>query len=297
MAYVFAFGQGKADGDPKRKDILGGKGAGLAEMTSLGLPVPPGFTLSTEVCHEFHKGSDFPSSVKDEVRIALSKMEEHRRNEVRRREESAPRQRALRCARVDARHDGHDPEPRAQRCDRRGARGEDEEPALRLRRVSPLHRDVRRRRDGRLASPLRRAARRGAHEGRAAKGPRYDAHERRRAETRRSRLRDRRRRIEGNRSRVQGRRPRRWAKREFPSDPHEQLWGAVRAVFESWNNPRAIVYRRMHDIPDAWGTACNIQAMVFGNMGDTSATGVAFTRNPSTGEKAPLRRMAPERAR
>ncbi|MDP1092129.1 PEP/pyruvate-binding domain-containing protein, partial [Klebsiella pneumoniae] len=68
-------------------------------------------------------------------------------------------------------------------------------------------------------------------------------------------------------------------------DPREQLWGAIGAVFSSWMNARAITYRRLHDIPEAWGTAVNVQAMVFGNMGETSATGVAFTRNPSTGEK------------
>ena len=72
---------------------------------------------------------------------------------------------------------------------------------------------------------------------------------------------------------------------DFPSDPKEQLMGAVKAVFRSWDNPRAIYYRRMNDIPSDWGTAVNIQMMVFGNMGDTSGTGVAFTRNPSTGEK------------
>ena len=71
----------------------------------------------------------------------------------------------------------------------------------------------------------------------------------------------------------------------FPQDPREQLWGAIGAVFGSWMNARAITYRRLHDIPESWGTAVNVQAMVFGNMGDTSATGVAFTRNPSTGEK------------
>src|SRR5437764_9641584 len=72
--------------------------------------------------------------------------------------------------------------------------------------------------------------------------------------------------------------------REFPQDPHDQLWGAIGAVFSSWMNARAVTYRRLHDIPESWGTAVNVQAMVFGNMGETSATGVAFTRNPSTGE-------------
>jgi pyruvate, orthophosphate dikinase len=74
--------------------------------------------------------------------------------------------------------------------------------------------------------------------------------------------------------------------RPFPQDPKEQLWGAIGAVFSSWMNPRAVTYRRIHNIPQSWGTAVNVQAMVFGNMGETSATGVAFTRNPSTGEKA-----------
>src|SRR5205085_12653062 len=72
--------------------------------------------------------------------------------------------------------------------------------------------------------------------------------------------------------------------KEFPQDPHVQLWGAIGAVFSSWMNARAVTYRRLHDIPESWGTAVNVQAMVFGNLGDTSATGVAFTRNPSTGE-------------
>src|SRR5262249_41511531 len=72
---------------------------------------------------------------------------------------------------------------------------------------------------------------------------------------------------------------------DFPQDPNDQLWGAIGAVFGSWMNQRAITYRRLHNIPESWGTAVNVQAMVFGNMGETSATGVAFTRNPSTGEK------------
>ena len=83
---------------------------------------------------------------------------------------------------------------------------------------------------------------------------------------------------------------------DFPQDPHEQLWGAIGAVFGSWMNARAITYRRLHNIPESWGTAVNVQAMVFGNMGDTSATGVAFTRNPSTGEKRALRRVPHQRA-
>ena len=82
----------------------------------------------------------------------------------------------------------------------------------------------------------------------------------------------------------------------FPQDPLKQLWGAIGAVFGSWMNQRAITYRRLHNIPESWGTAVNVQAMVFGNMGETSATGVAFTRNPSTGEKTALRRIPDQRA-
>lgn len=84
--------------------------------------------------------------------------------------------------------------------------------------------------------------------------------------------------------------------KDFPQDPHDQLWGAIGAVFSSWMNARAVTYRKLHDIPADWGTAVNVQAMVFGNMGETSATGVAFTRNPSTGEQA-LRRVPDQRAR
>ena len=89
--------------------------------------------------------------------------------------------------------------------------------------------------------------------------------------------------LEGRRRRLQGRSSQRELGKPFPQDPQEQLWGAIGAVFGSWMNQRAITYRRLHDIPADWGTAVNVQAMVFGNMGDDCATGVAFTRNPSTG--------------
>ena len=84
--------------------------------------------------------------------------------------------------------------------------------------------------------------------------------------------------------------------KDFPQDPHDQLWGAIGAVFSSWMNARAVTYRRLHDIPESWGTAVNVQAMVFGNMGESSATGVAFTRNPSTGEQQAVRRIPDQRA-
>ena len=136
MANVFFFGDGKAEGDPKRRDLLGGKGAGLAEMTSLGLPVPPGFTISTEVVQRASpRRSEHPGRRREGGRTRRCARREERRREARRPREPAARQRPLRRARVDARHDGHDPEPRPERRDRRGAREADGEP-----RASPTTR-------------------------------------------------------------------------------------------------------------------------------------------------------------
>ena len=282
---VFFFGDGHAEGDPKRRDLLGGKGAGLAEMTSLGLPVPPGFTIATDVCNAFAGSQSMPDETRAEVAAALTRLESVDGGAPRRRLRAAARERALGRARLDARDDGHHPEPRPERRGRRGAGRADEEPALRVRRVPPLRRDARDHRPRRLEGALRPGARRGAR-------PRWRSRRASigRASTPRS---------SSAASPTRTFRPTscgRWSVRfkaivkketgkDFPSDPRQQLWQAIEAVFKSWNNHRAIVYRRMHDIPDDWGTACNVQAMVFGNLGDTSATGVAFTRDPSTGEK------------
>ena len=150
----------------------------------------------------------------------------------------------------------------------RGPRG-DGRRALRVRQLPALHPDVRRRRARRPPRPIRASARCGAS---ASAASRHDT------ELEAVGSAARRRRLSRDRARSTTGTP-------FPQDPQEQLWGAIGAVFRSWENQRAIAYRRLNDIPDDWGTAVNVQSMVFGNMGDDCATGVAFTRNPSTGER------------
>ena len=145
MKLVFSFGDGKAEGDPTRRDLLGGKGAGLAEMTSLGLPVPPGFTISTEACRGFTTTGAMPAELGTRGRRRARRAREAHRHALRRSEGPAARQRPLRRARVDAGHDGHDPEPRAQRRHRQGPRGAHRQPALRFdayRRFVAMYADV-----------------------------------------------------------------------------------------------------------------------------------------------------------
>ena len=284
---VFFFGDGQAEGDPKRRDLLGGKGAGLAEMTSLGLPVPPGFTIATDGLQRVREArSSIPDDVRGRGRRGARAAREVDGRSPGRRRGAAARERALGRARVDARHDGHHPEPGPERRRGRGARREAREPALRVRRVPPLHRDAREHRARRLEGAVRPRARRGARPRRGGEGHRPHAPQRRGAEAQACPTRDiPAEELEGARHALQGDREEGDGQATSRRDPREQLWQAIEAVFRSWNNHRAIVYRRMHDIPDDWGTACNVQAMVFGNLGDTSATGVAFTRDPSTGEK------------
>ena len=253
----------------RMRNLLGGKGAGLAEMAHLGLPVPPGFTITTEVCTYFYEhGKTYPKDLKAQVEAALGRGRPHHRQEIRRCGKSAAGFGALRRARLDAGHDGYGAQSRPQRRD--GRRRLRKNPAtgasrwtatgasspciptwcsassiITSRKSSTTHKD----RNGyTLDTDL-------------------DADD---WEQLVARYKER---VEEETG------------KPFPQDPHAQLWGAIGAVFGSWMNQRAITYRRLHDIPESWGTAVNVQAMVFGNMGETSATGVAFTRNPSTGEK------------
>ncbi|WP_437956654.1 pyruvate, phosphate dikinase [Sorangium sp. So ce119] len=282
---IYFFGAGEADGDARQKDLLGGKGAGLAEMTRLGIPVPPGFTVTTEVCNAYvAAGKVLPAGVEGEIRAAIGRLE----------------------SLLDARFGN--PEAPLLVSVRSGARasmpgmmdtilnlGINDEIARGLARRTGSERfalDAYRRfiltyadvvlrvpRD-RFDEALGRARRQAA----ARLG--VDATRLNAAELERKvpdSLLD-----EGSlASLIQQQKDivREAAGRPFPDDPFEQLEGAIRAVFDSWNNHRAQVYRKMHDIPEAWGTACNVQAMVFGNLGDDSGTGVAFTRDPSTGER------------
>jgi pyruvate,orthophosphate dikinase len=265
---VFFFGAGRADGRPGMRDVLGGKGAGLAEMSRLGIPVPAGFTISTAICAEYNaRGRRIPARVQREVLAALARVEK-----------------------VMGGRFGDADNPLLVSV-RSGARasmpgmmdtvlnlGLNDETAQGLVRQSG---------DERFAwDSYRRFIQ---MYGDVVLGVKHDLFEQSLTQTRRSRgaesdaqlaaedLRE----LVGDFKRI----VLETTGREFPADPLEQLWGAIGAVFESWESPRAVTYRKLNGIPAWWGTAVNVQAMVFGNLGDDSATGVAFTRDPSTGAK------------
>jgi pyruvate,orthophosphate dikinase len=265
--WVYGFGGGSADGDASMKNLLGGKGANLAEMSSLGLPVPPGFTITTEACvHYYAHGQSYPADLADQVKAGLAKVEAGVGKTF-----GDPANPLLVSVRSGARasmpgmmdtvlnlglNDATVEGLAALSGDRRFAfdsyrrfitmysnvvlgLGHDH-----FEEVLDDHKD-------RLGVSVDTELTAGDWE----------------------------RVVADYKAVVQDR-----LGHAFPQDAHDQLWGAIGAVFASWMNDRARFYRRMHDIPESWGTAVNVQSMVFGNMGETSATGVAFTRNPSTGE-------------
>ncbi|MCT4654742.1 MAG: pyruvate, phosphate dikinase [Cohaesibacter sp.] len=267
--WVYSFGDGTAQGDASKRNLLGGKGANLAEMSNLGLPVPPGFTLTTELCRSYYdKGHVYPEDLKEQVAAALKKVGEQ-------------------TGRVFGSADN----PLLLSV-RSGARvsmpgmmdtvlnlGLNDETVEALARHSG---------DERFAyDSYRRFIQ---MYGDVVMG--VDHHD---FEDIIEQVKDERGYVLDTDLAADD-----WKAvierykmlildelgEPFPQEGEEQLWGAIGAVFSSWMNARAITYRRLHDIPEEWGTAVNIQAMVFGNMGETSATGVAFTRNPSTGEKS-----------
>jgi pyruvate, orthophosphate dikinase len=278
--YVYSFGAGKADGRSDMKELLGGKGANLAEMVSLGIPVPAGFTITTEVCTAYYENKrKYPKELKGQVDAAMAKMEK-----------------------VMAKKFGDPTNPLLVSC-RSGARASMPgmmETVLNIglttktipgmieltknprfvwdayRRLMMMYSDV----------VMEKAAGIEPAEGKGIRvqlehimeqvkrqvGAKGDT------DLGTDQLEMICKQFSAKIKEVIG--------KAFPDDAQEQVWGAVGAVFQSWNGRRAIAYRRIEGIPDAWGTAVNVQAMVFGNMGDDSATGVAFTRNPATGENA-----------
>src|SRR5690349_9436184 len=267
--WVYSFGDGKAEGRADMKNLLGGKGANLAEMSNLGLPVPPGFTITTELCTYYYKNDrTYPADLKDQVGKALGLVEQS----------------------VGAGFG--DPENPLLVSVRSGARASmpgmmDTVLNLGLNDVT-VEGLVKRSGDARFAyDSYRRFIQ---MYGNVVLGIDHHHFE----EVLEDHKRDNRQNLDTELGAED------WQKviagykavveaelgRPFPQDVQEQLWGAVGAVFGSWMNQRAITYRRLHDIPASWGTAVNVQAMVFGNMGEDCATGVAFTRNPSTGENA-----------
>ena len=284
MKLVFSFGEGKAEGDPTRRDLLGGKGAGLAEMTSLGLPVPPGFTISTDACRSFSSTGKIPEPLPAAVDDALALLE--KRLGARFGDPSSPLLVSVRSGARASMPGMMDTILNLGLNDTTAAGLEKKTGNARFvldaqRRFIAMYADV-------ALGIHREAFEKALDEVRArvaqTKGidaTRLNAEELRRkvtdADIPAEELRNV---VAAFKAIVKEK-----TGKDFPETPKEQLWGAIEAVFRSWNNPRAQVYRKMHDIPESWGTACNIQAMVFGNLGDTSATGVAFTRDPSTGEK------------
>jgi pyruvate, orthophosphate dikinase len=266
--WVYSFGNGKAEGRADMRNLLGGKGAGLAEMANLGLPVPPGFTITTEVCtHYYENGKTYPKGLDRQVAAAL-----------------------VQVGRITGKTFGDSDNPLLVSV-RSGARAS---------------------MPGMMDTVLNLGLNDATVEAIANKSgdPRfaYDSYRRfitmycdvvlgfphhhfeeilddykdKNGYTLDTDL------SADDWVELVARYQQRLKEEHdepFPQDPDQQLWRAIGAVFGSWMNQRAITYRRLHHIPESWGTAVNVQAMVFGNMGETSATGVAFTRNPSTGEK------------
>ncbi|WP_096703688.1 pyruvate, phosphate dikinase [Magnetospirillum sp. 15-1] len=267
--WVYSFGGGKAEGRADMKNLLGGKGANLAEMSNLGIPVPPGFTISTEVCTYYYaNGETYPATLKDEVIAALSQVEEDI---------------GLKFGSTA------DPLLVSVRSGARASMPGMMDTILNLglndKSVEGL---ARRSNDARFAyDSYRRFIQMYSNvvlgvdhhnfeeildEVKEDKGVSLDT-ELDAADLKKV--------VAKYKDKVAEQ-----LGKPFPQDVHEQLWGAVGAVFGSWMNQRAITYRRLHDIPAEWGTAVNVQSMVFGNMGNDCSTGVCFTRNPSTGENA-----------
>ena len=265
--WVYSFGGGGADGDASMKNLLGGKGANLAEMSSLGLPVPPGFTITTEACvHYYANGRSYPRTLDAQVRAGLARVEALTGKTF-----GDPSNPLLVSVRSGARAS------MPGMMDTVLNLGLNDETVEGLARLSGDRRfafDSYRRFIQMYSNVVLGLEHHTFEEILDEWKDRLDAS------------------VDTDLTAED------WEKvvadykeavaREmgahFPQDPEDQLWGAIGAVFASWMNDRAKFYRRMHDIPESWGTAVNVQSMVFGNMGDTSATGVAFTRNPSTGE-------------
>src|SRR3954465_1122422 len=265
--WALVFGDGAAEGKADMKNLLGGKGANLAEMANLGLPVPPGFTISTEVCTYFYANTKtYPKELETQVKDALDHVAR-----ITGKKFGDPKNPLLVSVRSGARAsmpgmmdtvlnlglNDQTVEALAELSgDRRFAYDS-------YRRFITMYSDVVLGFEHHHFEDILDTFKDG-------QGYTLDTD------------------LTGDdwvelvgKYKEAGARE---TGKDFPQDPHEQLWGAIGAVFSSWMNARAVTYRRLHDIPESWGTAVNVQAMVFGNMGETSATGVAFTRNPSTGE-------------
>ncbi|MGH6970648.1 MAG: PEP/pyruvate-binding domain-containing protein, partial [Caulobacteraceae bacterium] len=267
--FVYAFGGGGADGDASMRDLLGGKGANLAEMSALGLPVPPGFTITTEACAYYYAHERrYPESLRAEVAKALAAVE--KLTGKRFGDAASP---LLVSVRSGARASMPGMMDTVLNL---GLNDETVDGLAKLagdrrfafdsyRRFIQMYSNVVLGLDHHMFEEI-------LDDHKDALGVTLDTELS--AENWEAVVADYKAAVE------------RELQSPFPQSPQDQLWGSIGAVFASWMNDRAKFYRRMHDIPESWGTAVNVQSMVFGNMGETSATGVAFTRNPSTGDPA-----------
>ncbi len=279
--YVYLFGGGKADGNEKMKELLGGKGANLAEMAGhkdLRLPVPAGFTITTEVCTYFFKNNQkYPPGLKEQVEAGLRHIEK-----IMGKKFGDPENPLLVSVRSGARRSmpgmmetvlniGLNDETA------KGLIKQTNNPRFvydAYRRLIQMYADVVMEKaegiEPEEGKGIRQQLEKELEKMKQKKGVKLDTELT--AEDLKELV------------KIYKRKVKEVLGREFPEDPYEQLWGGIRAVFLSWNGKRAVAYRRIEGIPDDWGTAVNVQAMVFGNMGDDSGTGVGFTRNPATGE-------------
>src|SRR5688572_14387000 len=264
---IYFFGAGQTEGDGTMKDLLGGKGAGLAEMARIGVPVPPGFTITTEVCRLYLRGSAEPAGLREAVAASLARLEEATGKTF-----GGGEQPLLVSVRSGAKFSM----PGMMDTILNLGLNDDTVEGLKAwtgngrfafdsyRRFIQMF--------GSVVLEIPKAA--FEHEFESIK---HNRHARLDTDLDEAALRDV---VTAYKSVVKHH-----TKKDFPQDPMAQLRGARNAVFRSWNNARAREYRRIYDIPDSIGTAVNVQMMVFGNTGDRSGTGVGFTRNPATGAK------------
>ncbi len=269
--FIYFFSSTQTDGNGKMKDVLGGKGAGLAEMTSLGLPVPPGFTISTEICQAFYEnGEKLPAELIADVEAAMKKVEKLTGKQFAT-AEHAPANPLLVSVRSGARVSMPGMMDTILNLGLNDQTVESLAKAANnprfaydaYRRFLQMYSNVVMGMNGTFLEVILEDLK---HE------KNYKTDTELTVDDLKSLIQKYKKQIAEHTGRA------------FPMDPKEQLLGAIAAVFKSWNTPRAITYRELHGYPNSWGTAVNVQSMVFGNMGDDSATGVAFTRNPSTGE-------------
>ncbi len=276
--YVYFFGERKADGRADMKNLLGGKGANLAEMTNLNIPVPPGFTITTEVCTLYYRNNRrYPPELKKQVDASLAKVEK-----IMKKKFGDPDDPLL----VSVRSGARSSMPGMMETVLNVGLTTKTIPGLikktdnerfvydAYRRLLMMYSDV----------VMEKAAGIEPHGGEGIRQKLEHAMERVKrgkgytSDTELT-MDDLKRLCDEFKAIIKE-----TLKKEFPDDPQEQLWGGTGAVFQSWMGKRAVSYRKIEKIPEDWGTAVNVQAMVFGNTGDNSATGVAFTRNPATGE-------------